>query len=491
MTSWRAGAKRDFVVQAFGNYISSAARIVRGLALAALLSPTQMGAVSISNLLMSLSQYSDLGISMAVMREISVGEGRGDDRAYASWVWYGVLARLAGGSLFLTGCLAYALASDVELSNDVRWAVVSAGVAGLALGAATALQYALQARRSFVVSVRIILMYAIANMALSIGGVYVFGLPGVFAAQVCAAVIAVIVAVAYGLGEVAWPPRVRRASVIRLVRVGFPILLMSFMGFGLENVDQVVILRLLDREQLGLYSLVLAAGSALYLLPLSVSNVVGPRLMQAYGAEPNTDAIFRHTWEPVRVLGSILPPAILLAWTVLPALIAAMLPDYLTAIPPMRIYLVGMFFLGLNLGISTTLLAMRKHRYTAVVMAASIAFNVVADAVLVGVLGLGIVGVALGSLATYATFWFAHSWIVRRQFVQSHRVAVVGNLLAAVPGFLLVTYLVAVNLSSGLQAVATGRDALACAMSVGLCAVWWRSGRGHGWVLGEGADGHA
>jgi O-antigen/teichoic acid export membrane protein len=472
---------RDYWVTAIGQYASAAARAARGFILAAILSPTNLGAVAIMNLVIGFAQYSDLGMSYAVQREVALREGRAEG-GVRRWTWYALLANLLGGSVVLAGCVFWAIAPGAAQDASVRTAVIAAGSSALFLGLGTAVYLSLQARRQFGRAARVLLTLSIANLVFSVVGASAMGVRGVLIGQVSATVLALGVAAMQGAIE--GRPAVHRSEYGTLARIGFPLAAMAFMGFALENVDQVIILGLLDRERLGVYSIVLAAGSALSLLPLSLSNVIGPRLMQAYGRDSRVESIARYTWKPVRVLGTFLPVAILAVWVVAPVLILWLLPAYGGAVAPLRLYLVGQFFLGMNLGVSSTLIALGKHHYNVMLMLVCVGLNIAIDAVLVGVLRLGLEGVAIGSFCAYAAYWFLHTWRVRRQFASSAVQVLAGNVVSGVPGIVLALYAAWVWSTGRLGSIDLARDGSALGFSVLFGIAWWAYGRGHGWPRG-------
>ncbi len=402
---------RDASMVAVGNYASVAARVLRGLIIARILGPADMGILSAVNLVTGLGQYADLGVTNAVGREIPVlsGEGRAD--AAEEMIWYSIAAKIVGGMLVGSMLLVYALARWTALPPSLRLGLCLGGATLVLTGVAAALQSAGQARRKFAVASRIAVVVASASLVLGVIGAVLWGLNGVILSQLAAAFVSVgyAVTVSRPFASAVFDPVAWR----RLIALGVPVALLTFMGFGLENVDQAIILSLLDSRSLGLYTVVLYAGSALSLLPLSVSNVVGPRLLVAYGAKKSDAVIDLMTWRPVLLLSMLMPPVIALAWALAPAAVNLLLPSYGEVIGPLRIYMVGVYFLSVNLGVSASLLAMEKHRLNIPIMLGCICLNVVVDYLLVGIMHLGLEGVATGSLVTYSAYWLLHSGLVR------------------------------------------------------------------------------
>jgi O-antigen/teichoic acid export membrane protein len=361
---------RDFSFQASAGYISTALQLARGVILARLLGPVGLGKIALVLLVYAYAAYADLGVAQAVSRQIPLARGARDDELALSW----------SGGLLLQG-----------LTNV--WLLV--------------FQASLQFGRVFTA----MLTLSVSSFVLGIVGALVAGVEGVFVGQLGS--FALSTAVCFWIGGVPRPEPLHWRRVKLLFHVGVPLALLTFAGYNLVNVDQVMVVSLLGGRQLGLYTLVLYAGAALYLLPTALAAAVGPRLLSLYGETSRTSAIAGLTWRPARLLAVSLPLIIAVTWTTIPVIIKAALPEYVAIIGPLRIYLVGMFFLSLNLGVSTFLLALNKHRYNIPVIAGCIGLNVLVDLLFVAVLDWGLSGIALGSAVTYFTYWMVHTTLVR------------------------------------------------------------------------------
>lgn len=269
-------------------------------------------------------------------------------------------------------------------------------------------------------------------------GALLWGVRGVFIGQLAAFTAGVLA----GLLLARYPLllRLEWQRIVRLLKVGVPLAALGFIGYNLIYVDQVMTLWLLDRRALGTYTLALYAGAMLYLLPLSVGVGVGPRLVQRYGESASLNAVREYVWRPVDALVILLPPVIMATWIVVPLLIDEFLHAYTAAIAPLRIYVVAVFFLSLNQGVSSTLLALNKHRYSVPVIAVCVVLNVVVDVLFVRYGGLGLAGIALGSLVTYFVYWMTYMSVVRWFFGQTPARSFALNVGSGWPGLVLVGF---------------------------------------------------
>jgi len=415
-------------------------QLVRGVLLASLLTPAEFGVVAVVGIVTSYSTYADLGLSAAVIRQIPIAEGAQDTAGVRIWRWYALFFKLAAEFALSAVLLGVVLLQWDSLRPDLRFGLLTAAFVCVLQGVVVAQQTVFEAMRQFGRSAVLLTSFFGLNLVAGVLGARLMGTRGVFLGQVVAFAVAVVVGVALG-GWAAREP-LQRERVRLLARIGIPLAVLNFFAYNLVYVDQVMVAALLGRSSLGTYMMVLYVGSALGALPLALGGVVSPMLMERYGAEGNAEAIREYTWRPVRVLALALPPLIALMWIAAPAVVTLLLPLYAESIAPMRIYLTGLFFYCLNLGVSSTLLALNKHLFNVPIVIACIGVNVGLDIVFVGHLGWGLNGIALGSAVTYFVYWMAHTTLVRRYYHQRIVEAVARNLVSGWPGFMIAALVV-------------------------------------------------
>lgn len=426
---------RDFSLQAIGAYGATFLQMLRGLILAALLGPAGLGTVALVNLVLSYVTYSDLGMASAVGREIPLSLGAGRDEEAIEWRSYGIVAKLVSASIVGLCTAAYTLLKWPDLSAALRIGLLVAAVVMVFQGLIAAWQVIFQSVQQFGRATTVTLATGSLSFIGGVLGAKLAGITGVFVSQLI--VFALVATLCFVLGR--FPARIhlRRDKFARLLKVGVPLAALTFVGYNLINIDQVMVVALLGSRALGLYTLVLYGGSVLDLLPAALAVSVAPRLLRAYGQAADSPSILRLTWRPVDFLASVLPVGIAAIWILGPAVIVRILPDYTSIFAPLRVYLVGMYFMGINLGVSAVLLALNRHRNNVPIIAACIGINVLVDLCFVAVLGLGLTGIALGSVVTYFVYWMAHTTLVRWYHGQRPARAMLANLASGWPGLVL------------------------------------------------------
>jgi O-antigen/teichoic acid export membrane protein len=467
---------KDFSLQAAGSYVSSAMLVVRGLVLAAILGPGALGTYSLVGIVLGYSAYADVGVSLAACREIPVATGRGSAEDARRAQWCAWVAKAVAATVVATGVAAYAVLRKDSLDPDVQYGLLVASLAIVPLGLVTVAQSALPAwmryGRNFILSAALAGTFTLAVLL----GAASWGIQGALAGQ--AATFCMIAVLGVWLVPRALPGRLGSRYLLGMVVVGAPLAALNFLGYSLVYVDQVMVGSLLGRESMGIYALVLAAGGALYIVPSAVAQAVGPRLLRRFGEYHSVESIRRLTWLPVEALSVTMPIIAAIVWVAAPPLITWLLPRYVDAVAPLRVYAVAVCFLGINLGVSTTLIAMKKHVYNLPILVGVVALNVLVDLLLVTRFDLGLTGIALGSVITYFTYWLAHTTLVRHFFGQSVVPALAANLTSAWTVGVLALWALVASATGHLSESAPAFEALLVITVVACCAARWLTLRG-------------
>lgn len=360
------------------------------------------------DVLPNYAQYAHLGILNSAERDLPylVGARRADDfdrhKDTLLWLTHGIGALLAivvvagallfrdrivsrGGLPLFAGLLVYA---------PILWLQI--------LSAFYVVLY--RARKRFVaLSARqgaANLTRAVLTMALG----YAFGLYGVFAALLTASALQAALFHA-GVGE-RFARVFDRAILGPMLVAGLPMLVGAVAFETIRNADRFVILRTLGLETLGVYSVVPIICQGVFYFPNTLSLVMFPRFQERYGRTQDAASLRRFVEIPLRVLGDALLAAIVVLLVALPPALTAYLPDFAGAIAPMRVMLLGTYFLCLTPPAGQFLLTI--HKQVAVLFLVVPSMGLALAAAYLGASN-GLVGVAAGiAFACVAYFLTIH-----------------------------------------------------------------------------------
>ncbi len=240
----------------------------------------------------------------------------------------------------------------------------------------------------------------VVKAAMLIGGAYWFGLPGVLAVELAAALLLAGV-LHTGLREPA--ARVFDASLLPpLIAAGVPMVAGAFAFETLRGADQMMILVRLGPTPLGVYSITSIICSGIFYIPNVLSTVMYPRFQERFATSDSAQALRRFVEVQLLVLADVLLAAIAVLFVALPPAIAAFFPKFVDAVPPLRVMLAGTYFLCLTPPAAQFLLTV--HQQVRALFIGVPAMLLALGAAYVGA-GYGLVGVAAGvSIACVAEF---------------------------------------------------------------------------------------
>jgi len=205
---------------------------------------------------------------------------------------------------------------------------------------------------------------------------------------------------------------VPRSVFKALLLAGFPLLVTFFVGTGLQNIDRVVVGKMLGHGPLGYYSV-----SNVFVLPVMfLPSVLGGLLMTHFSraaAIANEQAIrtdlLRFSW----ALGIALAVVTACIFTASGGIVRQFIPGYLASLPTVRILLAGSYFYGSNLVLASFLIAFRREVGLVCVQGGSLAL--LAGLCLLSIrAGRGLEGVGLANLLAYLSYFSGLVLFARR-----------------------------------------------------------------------------
>ena len=416
-------------------------RFVKVLAVARLLSPESYGAFAALTVLINYAQFLELGASTAAFRDLAAAIGRGDAGEAKRAASRMATLKVAAALLLGAGALAAAFWPGVPPSLHRGLLALPAIAISSALLGQTLLQ--LQAEGRAHEYGRVTVGAAASDLVLCAGLTAAWGLPGLLAASAVSPLGAL--AWAWRRGALARPRVVEPAVLRRYLRTGVSLAAIAVVEQSLLSVDQLLIMAFLALADLGLYNVAFVLAEGVRTLGTAASTVLGPRLLREYArAGGSLPAIRRHTLEPVLLFARALPLPVTALWVAGGFLLTRFYPSYVRAIEPMHVLLIATTFLVVPGGVTLFLFAQDKQSRNLVLLACTLAVNVVVDLLLLR-LGWGLMAIAVGSLVTYAAYAITLLWYVSGHLLATRwqRLAFLGR--ALVPAVGLATALAALE----------------------------------------------
>jgi O-antigen/teichoic acid export membrane protein len=416
-TAWSIRAQRgpwlrEFVGFGGSTVADQAMRLLANLVVAAIVGPVAWGTWYLLNLALQYGSLLHLGALNGMQREVAAAIGRGDEEAAVG------LRRTAVGFVLLVYGVALAVLLGVLVPLGLVAATPRLGlmVALLISQQAFAMAFThMKARTDFRAASRLQFASSLTYPLAAVGGAYLSGLDGFLAGLVATYVLLGIGAATATPGLFA--PLFDVGASLRLLRIGFPIMLVGISYTLFATVDRWVIQGAMGAEALGHYALAIMALGAVGLLPSVVVQQVYPRMAMAWARDRRWSAleplVARQRWSAL----AIALPAAAVTAVVAPWGIRTFLPGYEPAIPAllvsMTIPLISV--VGQGYGNAFNVVGLQGWYLAAILLAA--ATNLAVSLSLVGTLGL--VGVAIGTAAGFAAL--AAALLVAGRRARRHR----------------------------------------------------------------------
>jgi O-antigen/teichoic acid export membrane protein len=417
-------ARRPSVLQRIAAY--SASRGVtegllglRGVFLATVLGPAGFGAWAVLRLSMRYASFGALGVFRGLELELLGARRRDETGADA----------MAGAALGFILAEAGTLASIALVASfvvgDPNRALVFRGFAA-AVVFEQVYTYALVWTRVRT-TLRRYASLEMANAALqlvcAISLAWMWGLPGAFAGMALASVLAVALASTW----VEFRPALRMVPLRRLLGIGIPITASMFLATSLYTADRWVVAALGGATLLGYYAFAASLADVTGSFAWVVRTVV---FADVYGHAQSSGAaaaIDRHVDRSVLPFARLYPPLLGALACVLGAVVSLVVPQYVAAIAPARVFLMSGAAAGLVGLAAVGAVAAGRHRSLPFLSAGGLVVSLSLSVVAVR-LGRGLETVAVAALIGQLLYATGVLWLAAREAQRAD----VGGLLTRV-----------------------------------------------------------
>jgi len=386
---------QDSIKYSSGRIIAQGIGMVRGLAVAAILGPTALGLWNALSLIFSYGKESHLGTLNALDREVPINRGKEDWKRVAAVqdVTLGAILSLP----LLVAVVIFAISFFLDSTPEVVF-----GLRLLAPAIIFGLLYdfffkLFRAYHNFGMVARLVVIMAAIDIILALALSAVYGIYGLFVAQLATYFLMFIIARRYSDFKV--HIRFSIPASINLVKIGLPILMVGLVNTLLSTADRLMIIKFLGQTDLGYYAIGLGMVQVLLLVPYVIAEVLYPRIAYAYGQSQQKDSLQAFVIQP-QLLISIAAPLLAGAlFIIFPALVTLLLPDYIPGITAGRILIAGWVFMALP-GAGAALYTIGKQRIVLWLTFAAVILNVIFNYIAIS-LDTGISGVAVATSASY------------------------------------------------------------------------------------------
>jgi len=381
-----------------GGFVIGILGLARTFLVAHTLPPDDLGEWSLLQLILVYTGFCHLGVAVAMPNEIVAREALDDRNGSKELAHSGLTLILGTGILVAAACLI--LPREIIGGTLAKYRVLFAltflaqqsflYIAALLRGL---MRFQLIALGQVVFGAGSILMMAYLLPIMGVRGALV----AMFAGNLTAACVGGGVIQRYGYKVVPL------ASLKFLFVAGFPLLISALIGTGLQNIDRVLVGRLLGKQSLGYYSV-----SNVFIMPVMfLPSVLGGLLMTHFSRAAVMesdgmvkDHLLRFSWAVAIVL-AIVTACIYMASG---GIIRQFIPKYQSSLLTVRILLVGSYFYASTLVLANFLIANKRQIGLLWVQGASL--TILGGLCLLAIMaGASYEGVGWANLVTYFIYF--------------------------------------------------------------------------------------
>jgi len=353
-----------------------------------------------------------LGIEIAIVREIPQTKGRDEhdeiasliNTAFTFSVILGILISLCyigiarffvkdmvinRALLFLTILMLFTLLYNLNLSI-------------------------LRANKAITALSKIIVINTILVGSISLTLAYFYGVVGYLTGTIISTLLSFFISARLGGIKYKWLPDLKKA--IRLIAIGFPMLLASVIENTFLSIDRIVIGAALGAQALGLYTIAIMSTQHLTSLPRFFQTVLFPYVQEDYGKDKSIKELSPYFARSMYIMSRALPFMIGLIIFTIPMVVVYFLPKFKEGLLAMQILVCGFYFVAINETNTMFIYTINKQKLLPFLYAIMLLLNA-ALSYAAALWGYGILGVALASAVSYMVFFIVTSCYVYSHFM--------------------------------------------------------------------------
>jgi len=352
------------------------------------------------SVVLTYGMFISLGIKKALVREVPQSIGANEiDRAQKLenvTFSYLIIASLAGAVVIWL--LSFCLFTDPLLKTGVKLIAVLVFMTQLY----NLILNILRARKKITTLSKVVVFNTVF--------IAVFALPGAFFFNVNGFAVGMVIATAlsFYLGkrwaDIRFSLNFDWAQIWHLLKIGFTMLLASILFRTFLNIDKIMIGKMLGIEQLGLYTIGIMAIQQVGSLPKFFNIVIFPHIQEKYGATKNVMDVKHMILKPTYFISRLMPILIGIIIFLTQPIVIFLLPQFKDGLGVMKILVLGYFFMAVNQMSASLLFTINKHKILVPLYGIMIAVCIGLNYWFI-TMGLGIIGVALGTAISYFLFF--------------------------------------------------------------------------------------
>lgn len=368
----RANKEKVFFFYSLSSLVLQASMMIAALVSLRYVPPELMGIWQTLTLISTYGNILNLGIARGLSRELPFFFGRGErEKALAiaaTSQFYILLIGLIGSIGFIAAAILYGPITGHILSMEWLAGLVGMGFFWFTSLYRSYLAVTFRAEAEF----RRLAIWQYIQAGLNIGLLVLVVTNGYFGLILLYVLIGVITVVAlHIIRPIHVKPSFRWSDFKILLQTGIPQYISSYLIVTSLSFDQTIILQRGSIENVGLYTPVSAISAIMLAVQASIVSYVSPQVTFRLGQHGDPRVVGRGVLVAVGVVAAVNMPIVLFGLIAMPMVISWLFPQYVSAIVPAQISLVGGFFLAMDVSL-LGLYALKIWRYMGVYAVSSL-----------------------------------------------------------------------------------------------------------------------
>ncbi|MFH1957608.1 MAG: oligosaccharide flippase family protein [bacterium] len=408
----------DYSTMSFATISGMMFGFVKGFIVAKILGPTNFGTWKGIEILQLYHQYTTFGTQNGLSREIPRLRGEGKLKEIEE------IRNIGFGQIFTVPFLIAILMAMYSLTLSaglMKFAIFMTSINVMLLMIHNYFVRLLFADLRFVTFSKVNFILSIMINTLAIISAFIWKSRAPYITVFIAEILTISVLVYIGRYKIM--PIISFAKSIRLIRIGFPIMMVGFLYGLLTTVDRIIILKYFDTTQLGYYSLLLMVGVIYSSISNGIGEIVYPRMNQKYGVTKRADSLDFLLFIPgyvMSVLFAILSVVLILF---ISYLVPIFLKKYSAGILPASIFCIGASVSG-----GSILNTIDRQWYSLVIQFIAVVINVFISMFLIKH-SFGLAGVAIGTIISLIIYRLGVTMLSYR-YVNLNKYLIVKRIIA-------------------------------------------------------------
>lgn len=394
----RKNVLRDTSFFSGSTYIAQTMFFIRGFLNAKILGPTLYGLWSALNIILKYSTFAHIGTFNALAREIPYENGRGSTTAMDKLKDVTFTFSIMTISLFSAILTTVAVFLYRRLSTNEFVGFIAIALLAIVMTVYEFRQTSLIAIKRFVLISKAKVIFPVLSVILTLILVPTLKIYGVY---IVAFTIPFLTILYLYIKE---PCKLRLVfdlkEVIKLVRIGFPIMSIDFLQGTIVSIAGILVLSFLGKTDMGYYSVAMLAGNFLIYFPISLHRTFEPHIYQRYGETHDISELKKYLTKPTLVMTLLFPVLLAFYYIGVKFFVLHFLSNYAVSLYPFFIILIARFFLAFSPTAVAFITGVNKQKFLVPVYLVGISIVFLLSMVFINK-GLGIMAAAIGLLVSF------------------------------------------------------------------------------------------